>query len=94
MQAKIKTKNGKELQLQILVDSGYTYTRIDQQLVKEEQIKTKPADVSFEIFNANSIRNREVTRFVPLKIKINVHKKQIDAVVTEINGTDMFLKVG
>jgi len=29
-------KNGKELRLQALVDSRYTHTRIDKQLVKEE----------------------------------------------------------
>ena len=41
MQANIKTQNKKELQLQILVDSGYIYTGINKQLVKEEEIQDR-----------------------------------------------------
>ena len=48
---------------------------INEQLVKEERIKTKPVDISFEVFNVDDIKNREVTRFMLLKIKINGHKK-------------------
>ena len=87
----IKTKNRKELQLQALVDSGYTHTRIDKQLVKEEKIKTEPIDRSFKVFNVNRTKNGEVTQFVPLEVKINRHKEQINAAVTDLNGTDMFL---
>jgi len=61
MHTNIKTKNGKELQLQTLVDSGCTHTRINKQLVKEEKIKTRPIDRSFEVFNADGTKNREVT---------------------------------
>jgi len=57
----IKTKNGKELQLQALVDFGCTYTRINKQLVKEEKIKMEPMDRSFEVFNADGTKNGEVT---------------------------------
>jgi len=32
----MKTYNGKELWLMVLVDSGYTHTGIDKQLVIEE----------------------------------------------------------
>jgi len=39
---------------------------IDKQLVKKEQIKTKPIDRSFKIFTADGNKNREVTRFTPL----------------------------
>ena len=48
VQANIKIKNRKELQLQTLVDSEYIYTGINKQLVKEERIKMKPADISFK----------------------------------------------
>jgi len=54
-------KNRKELQLQALVDSGYTHTRIDKQLVKEEKIKMEPMERSFEVFNTDRIKNGEVT---------------------------------
>ena len=62
MQAKIKTKNGKELQLQALVDSRYTYMGIDEQLVKEEKIKTKLADILFEIFNADNENGTKIEK--------------------------------
>ena len=61
MQTNIKTANRKKLQLQVLVDSGYTYTRIDKQLVKEEKIKTELMEQSFKVFNTDETRNREVT---------------------------------
>ena len=38
MYTNMKTANRKKLQLKALVDSGYIYTRINQQLVKIEQI--------------------------------------------------------
>ena len=65
--------------------------RIGKQLVKEERIKTKPAEISFEVFNNDRTKNGEVTRIAPLKVKVNGHKEQIDVAVTDINVTDMFL---
>ena len=91
MQTNIKTKNGKELQLQVLVDLGCTHTGIDEQLVKEKRIKTEPMDKSFEVFNADRTKNGKVTRFAPLEVEINRYKEQIDVAVTDINGMDMFL---
>jgi len=38
MQADVKTKNGKKLKVKALVDSGCTYTEIDEQLVKDKRI--------------------------------------------------------
>ena len=52
----------------------------------------KPVDFSFEIFNADGTKNGEVTRIVSLEIEINRYKKQIDAVLIDLNGTDMFLE--
>ena len=43
------------------MDSSYTHTGIDKQLVKEERIKMEPMDRSFEVFNTDGIKNREVT---------------------------------
>ena len=45
----------------------------------------------FEVFNADGTKNREVTKVVSLEIKINRHKKTLEAVVMDLNGTDMFL---
>ena len=91
MQTSIKTKNGKKLQLQVLVDSRCIHTRINKQLVKKEKIKIEPMDRLFEIFNADRTKNREVTQYALLEVEINRHKKNIDAAVTDLNGIDMFL---
>jgi len=64
---------------------------IDKQLVKDKRIQTRPINFSFEVFNADRTRNREITNVAPLEIKINGHKEQLEAVVTDLNRTDMFL---
>ena len=38
MQADVKMKNGKKLKVKVLVDSEYTYTGINKQLVKDKKI--------------------------------------------------------
>jgi len=91
VQAKVKTKNGKNLKVKALVNSGCTHTGIDEQLIKDKKIQTKPINFSFKVFNADRTKNREVTRVVPLEIEINSHKEQLEAAVMNLNGTDMFL---
>jgi len=91
MQADVKTKNSKKLKVKTLVDSGCTHTEIDKQLVKDKNIQTRPINFSFEVFNADGTKNRKVTKVVPLEIKINRHKEQLEAAVTDLNSTDMFL---
>ena len=91
MQAQIKTKNGKNLKVKALVDSGCTHTGIDKQLVKDRKIQTKEIDFSFEVFNANETKNGEVTKVAPLEVEINGYKETLEAAVTDLDGTDMFL---
>ena len=91
MQAEVKTKNGKKLKVKALVDSGCTHTGIDEQLVKDKRIQTKLIDFSFEVFNTDGTKNREVTKVAPLEIEINGHKKTLEVAVTDLDGTDMFL---
>ena len=91
MQADVKTKNGKKLKVKALVDSECTYTGIDGQLVKDKRIQTKPINFSFEVFNADGTKNKEVIRVVPLEIKINGHKEQLEAAVIDLNRMDIFL---
>ena len=91
MQANIKTKNGKKLEVKVLVDSGYTHTEIDKQLVKDKKIPTKPIDFSFEVFNTDGTKNREVTKVAPLEIKIDRHTEQLEVAVMDLDRTDMFL---
>ena len=91
MQAEVKTKNGMKLKVKALVDSGCTYTGIDEQLVKDKRIQTKSIDFSFEMFNTDGTKNREVTNVAPLEIEINRHKETLEAAVIDLDGTDMFL---
>jgi len=91
MQADIKTRNRKNLKVKALVDPGCTHTGIDEQLVKKKKIQTKAIDFSFEVFNADGIKNREVTKVAPLEVEINGHKETLEAAVTNLDGTDMFL---
>ena len=91
MQAQVKTKNGKNLKVKALVDSRCTHTGIDEQLVKDKKIQTKKIDFSFEVFNTNETKNGEVTKVVPLEVEINRHKETLEAAVTDLDGTDIFL---
>ena len=68
-------KNRKNLKVKVLVDLEYTHIGIDKQLVKDKRIQTKPINFSFEVFNANRIKNREMTRVVPLEVKTNRYKE-------------------
>ena len=91
MQADVKTKNGINLKVKALVDSGCTHTGIDEQLVKEKKIQTKAIDFSFEVFNTDGIKNGEVTKVALLEIEINGHKETLEAAVMDLAGMDMFL---
>jgi len=91
VQANVKTENSKKLIVKALVDSGCTHTGIDEQLVKNKRIQTKLINFSFEVFNADGTKNREVTKVAPLEIKINRHKKILEAAVMDLDGMDMFL---
>jgi len=84
-------KNRKNLKVKALVDSGCTHTGINKQLVKDKRIQTRPINFSFEVFNVNRTKNGEVTRVVPLEVKINRYKEQLEAAVIDLNGMEMFL---
>ena len=84
-------KNRKKLKIKALIDSRCIHTGINKQLVKDKRIQTEPIDFSFEVFNTDETKNREVTRIAPLKIKINGYKEQLEAAVTDLDRTDMFL---
>ena len=75
MHTNIKTRNGKNLKIKALVDFRYIYIGINEQLVKEKRIQTKLINFSFEVFNVDGMKNRKVTKVVPLEIKINSYKK-------------------
>jgi len=75
VQADIKTKNSKKIKMKTLVDSECTHTGIDEQLVKDKRIQTRPINFSFRVFNADGTKNGEVTKVAPLEVKINRYKE-------------------
>ena len=91
MQAQVKTKNGKNLKVKVLVDSRCIHTGIDKQLVKDKNIQTKKINFSFEVFNADRTKNGEMTKVAPLEVEINRHKESLEAAIIDLDGTDMFL---
>ena len=91
MQVNVKTQNGKKLKVKALVDSECTHIGINEQLVKDKRIQTKPINFSFEVFNADGTKNREVTKVAPLEIKINGYKETLEAAVMDLDRTNMFL---
>ena len=60
-------------------------------MVKDKRIQTKLINFSFKVFNVDGTKNGEVTRVVPLEVKINRHKEQLKVAVTDPNGMNMFL---
>ena len=74
-----------------MVDSGCIHTRINEQLVKDKRIQTKKINFSFKVFNVDGTKNGEVTKVAPLEVEINGHKEILEAAVTDLDRTDMFL---
>ena len=60
-------------------------------MVKDKRIQTKPINFLFKVFNADETKDGKVTKVALLEIEINSHKEQLEAAVTDLNGTDMFL---
>jgi len=89
----IKTKDRRKLKVKALINSRCTNTTITRKTVEEKGISTKLLPRLFNMYNSDGSRNREKTirEFIPLKINSNRHIKQIDAVVSEIKETDLFL---
>ena len=90
----IRTKDGRKLKVKALIDFRCTNTTIARKTIKEKGISTKSLPKPFDVYNSDRSRNGEKTikEFVPLEINSNRHIKQIDAVVSEIKKTDLFLE--
>ena len=68
-------KNSKKLKIKALVNSKCTYMGIDEQLVKKKKIQTRLINFSFEVFNMDRTKNKEVTKAASLEIKIDRYKE-------------------
>ena len=74
------------------MDSRCTYTRINEQLVKDKRIQTRLINFLFRVYNADETKNGDITKVVLLEVEINRHKEYIEVAVMDLNGTDMFLE--
>ena len=92
MYTNVKTLNKKKLQFKALIDSECTYTEINKQLVKKEQIKIESINRLFKVFNIDKTKNRKVIRFVLLELEINRHTEKINVAVIDLNSMNMFLE--
>ena len=60
--------------------------------MKEERIKIIPLEILFKVYNVDRTKNRKATWFMPLEMKINRYKENINTVVIDLNSTGMFLE--
>ena len=92
MYISMKILNEKELQLKVLIDSECTHTDIDKQLVKKEQIKIILLSRPFNIFNIDRTRsgNYKATQFILLELEIKEYTENINVVIINLNGMDIF----
>jgi predicted aspartyl protease len=76
-----------------LVDSGCTHTAITKDLVKERRIPTELITVPFNVFNADGTKSGEamISEYIPMELSTNGHMEQVEAVVADIKGTDIYL---
>ena len=64
---------------------------IDKQLVKDKRIQKRLINFSFRVYNIDRTKNKDVMKVALLEVKINRYKKHVEAAVTDLNSTDMFL---
>ena len=73
------------------MNSKYTHTGIDEQLVKNKKIQTRPINFLFRVYNTNRTKNGDITKMTLLEVEINRYKENIKIAVTDLNRMDMFL---
>jgi len=59
---------------------------INEQLVRDKKIQTRPINFSFRVYNIDGTKNRNITKVVSLEVKINRYKEHIEVAVTNLNG--------
>jgi hypothetical protein len=89
----ITTEKGDKLKISAVVDSGCTHTCINEKLVNQEGIPTRKLEKPITCRNSDGTisGNKSITRFVKMALNINGHKEKLDAVVTPLQSSDLFL---
>jgi len=85
----MKTKE----KISALIDSGCMHTTIAVDTVQREKLPTEKMRTMMEIYNLDGTRNKygKIKEVVPITLEIGEHTEQINAVVSGITETDIFL---
>ena len=88
----MKTKE-KKIKISALIDSGCTHTTIAADIVQRERLPTEKMKTTMEIYNSDGTRNKygKIKEVMPIILEAGGHTEQINAVVSGITETDIFL---
>jgi hypothetical protein len=90
----ITTKTSTKVKTSAMIDSGCTHTCIREKLVKEKNIPTQKLASSMTARNADGtmMGSKPITDFVELKMEVNGHKEDLEAVVTHLDSPGLLLR--
>jgi len=88
----MKTKE-KKIKISALIDSGCTHTTIAVDTVQRERLPMEKMKTTMEIYNSDGTQNRygKIKEAIPITLEAGGHMEQINAVVSGITETDIFL---
>jgi len=83
----------KKIKISALIDFGCTHMTIAADIVQREKLPTEKIKTTMEIYNSDRTRNkyRKIKEVVPITLEVGGHTEQINAVVSGITETDIFL---
>ena len=92
MHSTMKTKE-KKIKILALIDSGCTYTTIAANTVQREKLPMEKIKTTIEIYNSDGTQKKygKIKEVVPITLEAEEHTEQINAVVSGITETDIFL---
>jgi hypothetical protein len=90
---KITDTNGKNFTVKAMIDSGCTHTCINEKTVIQKDIpRVKlPRPITCTNSDGTISGNKPITDFVKVKMEINSHQENIDAVITHLDSADIFV---
>jgi hypothetical protein len=87
------TKTSTKVKTMTMIDSGCTHTCIREKVVKERNIPTWKLANSMTARNVDGTvtGNKQIMDFVELKMEVNGHKEDLEAVVTHLDFPGILL---
>jgi hypothetical protein len=89
----ITDTNGKNFTVKAMIDSGCTHTCINEKTVIRKDIPQVklPRPITCTNSDGTISGNKPITDFVKVKMEINGHQENIDAVITHLDSADIFV---